>query len=79
MYTNNLRHCDLVQLQGFFVLFTSFVALSFDSDNPGTLEDDGLLIFDKVGVVILVSFLSSFRIGIISSISSLTMTFDGET
>lgn len=73
--TYNLRHCDLVQLQGFFVLFTSFVGFGLDSDNPGT-DDDGLPIFGKVGVVKLASFLSSFFKGIISStISSLIVDF----
>jgi len=65
-----------VQLQGFFVLFTSLVGLSFVSDNIGVTEEDGLPIFDNVGVCKLVSFLSSFLMGIISSsiISSLIET-----
>lgn len=75
--TYSLRHCDLVQLQGFFVLFTSFVGLGFDSDNPDIEEDDGLPIFGKVGVVKLVSFfISSFLKGIMSStISSFIVAF----
>jgi len=69
-----------VQLQGFFVLFTSLVDLGLVSDNPDTAEDDGLPIFGKVGVVKLVSFLSSFLRGIIISsiISSLIVTLEGE-
>jgi len=51
-------------------LFTSFGVLGFCSDNPVVLEDDGLLIFGKVGVVELISFLSSFFEVIISSIIS---------
>lgn len=71
----NLRHCDLVQLQGFFVLFTSFIGLGLDSSNPET-EDDGLPIFGKVGVVKFASFLSSFLKGIISStVSSFIVGF----
>lgn len=74
-----MRHCDLVQLQGFFVLFTSFEGFGLDSGNPGT-EDDGLPIFGKVGVDKLASFLSSFLNGIISStISSLIVDFGVET
>jgi len=68
-----------VQLQGFFVLFTSLVDLGFVSDNTGVAEDDGLPIFGKVGVVKFVS-LSSFLEGISSSmISSLIVTLGIET
>jgi len=67
-----------VQLQGFFVLFTSLVDLGFVSDNTSEVEVDGLPIFGKVGVVKLVSFLSSFFTGMISSInSSLIVTLEG--
>jgi len=68
-----------VQLQGFFVLFTSLVDLGFVSDNTSAADVDGLPIFGTVGVVKLVSFLSSFFTGIVSSInnSSLIMTLDG--
>jgi len=66
-------------LQGFLVLLTS-VVLSFESDNPDKVEDNGLPSFGKVGVIILVSFLSSFLTGIISSInSSLIVTFGVKT
>lgn len=68
-----------MQLQGFFVLFTSLVDLGFVSDNTSAADVDGLPIFGTVGVVKLVSFLSSFFTGIVSSInnSSLIMTLDG--
>jgi len=70
-----------VQLQGFFVLFTSLVGLSFVSDNTGVAEEDGLPIFGNVGVCKFVSFLSSFLMGIISSsiISSLIVILGIET
>jgi len=68
-----------VQLQGFFVLFTSLVDLGFVSDSTSAVDVDGLPIFGTVGVVKLVSFLSSFFTGIASSInnSSLIVTLDG--
>jgi len=58
-------------------LFTSFVGLVFASiDNPDTVEDDGLPIFGKVGVIKLFSFFK----GIISSTnSSLIAIFGVET
>lgn len=68
-----------MQLQGFFVLFTSLVDLGFVSDSTSAVDVDGLPIFGTVGVVKLVSFLSSFFTGIASSInnSSLIVTLDG--
>lgn len=68
-----------MQLQGFFVLFTSLVDLGFVSDNTSAVDVDGLPIFGTVGVVKLVSFLSSFFTGIVSSInnSSLIVTLGG--
>jgi len=63
-----------VQLQGFFVLFTSLVDLSFVSDNTSEVEVDGLPIFGKVGVVKFVSFFTEM----VSSInSSLIVTLEG--
>lgn len=67
-----------MQLQGFFVLFTSLIDLGFVSDNTSAVDVDGFPIFATVGVVKLVSFLSSFFTGIVSSInSSLIVTLDG--
>jgi len=67
-----------VQLQGFFVLFTSLVDLGFVSDNTRVVDVDGFPIFATIEVFKLVSFLSSFFTGIISSInSSLIVTLDG--
>jgi len=66
-----------VQLQGFFVLFTSLVDLGFVSDNTIAVEVDGLPIFGIVGVVKLDSFLSSFLTGISSMNSSLIVTLNG--
>jgi len=63
-----------VQLQGFFVLFTSLVDLGFVSDNTSAVEVDGLPIFGKVGVDKFVSFLSSFLTGIASSMNSSLIT-----